>query len=329
MTAGVRYIVIFSITAIAVCAGYLVIERSSSASASHPVNKVIAAFNRHNTNAAPRVLDSAAIINDLRYLASDTCEGRYPGSPGHEKAVERIVTRMREAGLDSFNNTLIQEFPARKTNNSSTGKNIVGWIKGTKHPEKYIVITAHYDHLGIEGNSTYYGASDNASGTACLLALASYFKKDPQPCSLVFVAFDREEMGLEGSYRFIEELPPPLSLPAISMNLNLDMITRNDDREIFICGIYHYPELQYVADQVRDRTTLKVLTGHDRGGGHNDWTTQSDHFAFHRKKIPFLYLGVEDHPDYHRPTDSFDKIDRASYIETCNMIVLLTKLLKP
>jgi Zn-dependent M28 family amino/carboxypeptidase len=276
-----------------------------------------------------RILDSAAIINDLEYLASDTCEGRKPGSAGHASAVERIAYRMRVAGLDSFNNSLIDTFTAGKSwNKITTGKNIIGWIKGASYPEKYIVISAHYDHLGKIGPNIYYGASDNASGTACILAMAKYFRQHPLPCSLIFAAFDREESGIEGSFNFVDQLPPPLNLSNIRLNLNVDMIARNDNNEIFICGIHHSPSLIYAVKETQNKTNAKLLMGHDKGNVYENWTSQSDHFSFYKKSIPFLYIGVEDHVDYHKPTDTYDKINYSSYIENCNMVVLLVKTIK-
>lgn len=275
-----------------------------------------------------RILDSATIINDFRFLSSDTCEGRSPGSKGHEKAVERIVTRMRSIGLDSFSNSYLQTFEGKYVNRSIKGKNIIGSIKGTIYPEKYIAITAHFDHLGKIKDSVYYGASDNASGTACILAMAEYFKINPSPYSLIFVAFDREERGLEGSLHFVDNLPNSLKLSDIKLNLNVDMITRNDDNEIFACGLYHYPSLIYAVNEIQSQTNALLLMGHDKGKRYDNWTNMSDHFAFHQKKIPFLYFGVEDHIDYHRPTDTFDKTNFSVYIENCNMITQLTKLIK-
>lgn len=284
----------------------------------------------HKSSIVPfRILDSAAIMNDLAYLSSDTCEGRKPGSAGHERAVERILSRMRKAGLDSFNNSFIQPFTGRTWNKTRMGKNMIGWIKGTRYPENYIVISAHYDHLGIIGDSIYHGASDNASGTACILAMAEYFKQHPLPCSLIFAAFDREESGLEGSSHFIDSLPTPLLPSAIRFNLNVDMITRNDSNEIFVCGISHFPSLINVVEQLQKKTNAKILMGHDTGNGPDDWTWQSDHAPFFLRKIPFLYLGVEDHIDYHRPTDTYDKTNFNMYLENCNMIALLVKILKP
>lgn len=276
-----------------------------------------------------RLLDSAQIINDLRFLASDTCEGRRPGSDGHERAAERIVTRMREAGLDSFDNSLILPFQTLIKGKMIAAKNIIGWIKGTQHPEKYIVISAHYDHMGKIGDSTYYGASDNASGTACILAMARYFKQHPQPYSYIFAAFDAEETGLKGARYFTRHLPHPLQLSSIKFNLNIDMIVRNDNNEIFACGIYHYPSLKSVIRKIQPRTNTKILMGHDQGPGREDWTTLSDHYAFHVQGIPFLYFGTEDHIDYHRPTDTWNKIDLNNYIENCNMLTLLAMMIDP
>jgi Zn-dependent M28 family amino/carboxypeptidase len=145
---------------------------------------------------------------------------------------------------------------------------------------------------------------------------------------LIFAAFDREESGIEGSFHFVDHPPPPLNLADIRFNLNVDMIARNDNNEIFVCGIYHYPSFIYAVNEIQNKTNAKVLMGHDKGNIRNDWTDQSDHFAFYRKDIPFLYVGVEDHADYHKPTDTFDKINLSSYIENCNMIVVLTKVLK-
>ena len=324
-------IILIPVTVVILFLAYLTITRSSPKSSfPYPsLDKQRAALVNKSFVTPTRMLDSTAIVNDLKYLASDSCEGRGPGSAGHERAVERIMGRMREAGLDSFNNSLIQTFTGKLRNHTRTGKNIIGWIKGTRYPEKYIVISAHYDHLGKVGDTIYYGASDNASGTACLLAMAEYFKQDPLPCSLIFVAFDREETWMEGSFYFVDNLPSPLHLSDIRMNLNVDMITRNDSNEIFVCGIYHYPKLIYAVNEIQKKTNAKVLMGHDTGNGHDDWTYLSDHSPFHRKKIPFLYLGVEDHVDYHKPTDTYDKTNFSMYIENCNMIALLTKILKP
>jgi hypothetical protein len=277
-----------------------------------------------------RVLDSLQIINDLIYLASDSCEGRKPGTAGHTRAIELILARMRSAGVDSFGNALAQNFTGFNINGTAKGKNAVGWVKGAVYPGKYIVISAHYDHLGKALNgATYYGADDNASGAACLLALAKYFKQNPHPYSLIFAALDREETGLEGAYNFVHQLINMISIDNIKFNLNIDMIARSDSNEIFACGINHYPAFKYMIDETQYRTNVKLLMGHDAGGLRDDWTHQGDHSAFHEKNIPFLYIGVEDHADYHATTDTYDRINFNYYIENCNMVALIAQILRP
>jgi Zn-dependent M28 family amino/carboxypeptidase len=274
-----------------------------------------------------RLLDSLQVIKDLEYLASGLCEGRLPGSAGHAKAVDRIVARMRSAGIDSLDNSLTSTFLA---NANPRGINIAGWVRGTVFPEKYIVVTAHYDHLGKNATGEiYYGADDNASSVACLLSLAAYFKNNPHPYSIIFVALDKEETGLEGAYNFVQYLQTTNRLASVRFNLNLDMIARSDRNEIFACGIKKNPSFKYVIDEVQSNVNVKLLMGHDEGSGGDDWTNASDHSAFNQKGIPFLYIGVEDHPDYHQTTDTYQKINYSSYIENCNMIALMVKALKP
>lgn len=277
-----------------------------------------------------RILDSLQIISDLIYLASDTCEGRKPGTAGHTRAMELILARMRSASVDSLGNALVQNFTGFEINGTTVGKNIIGWVKGTIYPQKYIVISAHYDHLGKGLNDAiYYGADDNASGVACILALAKFFKQNPHPYSLIFAVLDREETGLEGAYNFVHQLTGTINIDNIKFNLNMDMIARSDSNEIFACGINHYPVFKYVIDETQYKINVKLLMGHDTGPFRNDWTHQGDHSTFHQKNIPFLYIGVEDHPDYHETTDTYDKINFSNYIENCNMAALMIQILKP
>jgi Zn-dependent M28 family amino/carboxypeptidase len=230
---------------------------------------------------------------------------------------------MRIAGVDSFNNSLVQTFTGNNVNGTRTGKNIVGWIKGAKEPTKFIVVSAHYDHLGKVDGNTFYGADDNASGAACLPALAKYFKAKGYPYSLIFVAFDREETGLEGAYNFVRDAKTITGNASMLMNINIDMLARSDKNEIYACGVNHFIQFKPLIEKVRNQTAVKLLMGHDYGSPMNDWTHQSDHYAFYKSGIPFIYIGVENHDDYHEPTDTFDKINITAYLENCNMVATL------
>lgn len=272
-----------------------------------------------------RVLDSSQIVDDLKVLSSTGYEGRAPGTKGHAKAVALIIKRMREAGLDSLSKEYTQFFNGRKINGTKEGKNVLAYIPGKKYPHEFIVVSAHYDHVGIVNGKIYPGASDNASGTAALFSLAKYFKEHPAGYSLMFIAFDREESGLEGSRYFIANSPVPGN--SIKFNLNIDMIARNPENEIFICGVRQNPALRSIVVNSQKQTNAHLLMGHDNNdqGKRNNWVNLSDHFPFHQKDIPFLYLGVEDHPDYHQPTDTWEKFDLSEYIENCNLVVTLVK----
>ena len=139
----------------------------------------------------------------------------------------------------------------------------------------------------------------------------------------MFAAFDAEERGLQGARAFF--VKPPVPQDRIALNVNLDMVSRSDKREIFIAGTYHYPDLKPPLEEIAKRAPITVLFGHDKpvavAGGVEDWTNQSDHGPFHAAKIPFVYFGVEDHADYHKPTDTADKINRGFFVDVAETIL--------
>lgn len=271
-------------------------------------------------------LDSTTLIHDLAYLSSEALEGRETGTPGNARARNYIAARFDSLQLHTLAGGRFQSFPVTSSKTPLTGQNVLALIPGTVHSDRYFVISAHYDHLGMRDGKIYYGADDNASGTACLLSLASYFKQHPPRHSIILASFDAEEKGLIGSRYFVQHLP--VDSTRVLLNINMDMVSRSDKREIYASGTYHYPFLQQYVDSIRPLTPVQVSFGHDKPtDGQNDWTNQSDHFPFHKAHIPYLYFGVEDHPDYHRPTDSFEKVDKEFYYRVCNMIQLLVGVL--
>jgi Zn-dependent M28 family amino/carboxypeptidase len=140
---------------------------------------------------------------------------------------------------------------------------------------------------------------------------------------MLFAAFDAEEEGLQGAKAFVgsARLPPK----QIAIDVNLDMVSRNDRSEIYAAGTFQSPWLTPILADIQHRAAVKILLGHDRprseAGGLDDWTTQSDHGAFADAGIPFLYFGVEDHADYHKPTDTADKISPKFFGDAADMIV--------
>ena len=167
--------------------------------------------------------DSSLLVHSIQEFSSDSMEGRETGEDGGLKAQNYIQQRYRQLNLLQFDSTYFHAFnfanPFKKS--KIKGVNLIGWIKGQTRPNKYMVISSHHDHLGIRNGEIYNGADDNASGISAMLESAAYFKKNPPMNSILFVAFDAEELGLEGAKYFVEN--PPISIDKILMNINLDM----------------------------------------------------------------------------------------------------------
>ncbi|UCS94687.1 M28 family peptidase [Echinicola marina] len=264
-------------------------------------------------------LDRKQLIADLKYLSSDELAGRAPLSPGSKKAQSYITERFSSLELSSQFSDYTQYFSFGEEEKVENAANIVAFIPG-EESEKIIVITAHYDHLGVKEGKIYNGTDDNASGTAALLALATYFSHKAPKHSMVFAALDAEERGLQGAKALVKDFP--FSLDQVLLNINMDMISRNDHNEIYAAGTRHYPELKVVLENASEGERVSLKFGHDLPNtGHDDWTNASDHAAFHAKGIPFVYFGVEDHADYHKDTDTFEKVNQDFYFNTVKLII--------
>lgn len=277
--------------------------------------------------AAPvsKIINSVQLLRDIETLSADAMQGRGIGAPGGAKAREYVLQRFQEAGIKPFKDSYLQPFEfTNRAGKKFNGVNVVGFVEGKKNKDKYIVVTAHYDHVGVQKGEIYNGADDNASGTSALFALAEYFKKNKPHHTIIFAAFDAEESGLRGARAFVEK--PPVAKESLILNLNMDMISRNDKNELYAVGTYSYPQLKPTLETVAKTARIKLLLGHDRPEqGSDDWTNQSDQGAFHAAKIPFIYFGVEDHKDYHKPTDDFQNIQPEFYVRAVETIIEAVK----
>ncbi|MES2307168.1 MAG: M28 family peptidase [Gemmatimonadota bacterium] len=268
------------------------------------------------------MLDSVALLSDVAAISADSMGGRAIGSLGSAKVRDFLAARFDALGLETVAPGRIHKVPVTSTSarlkDVKSGANIVGLIKGSAFPDQYIVVTAHYDHLGIgrpvNGDSIYNGADDNGSGTAALAILARHFLRVRPTHSIIFAAVDGEESGMWGSRFFVSA--PTVPLDQILLNVNLDMVGRNVNNELYAAGPGKYPLLTPLLEATVDCAPIHLTIGHDRAsaGPGNDWTGQSDQGAFHAKGIPFVYFGEEDHPDYHRPSDHADKLMPAFYV---------------
>jgi len=252
-------------------------------------------------------IDRNTLINDVQTLSSDSFEGRKTGSAGNFKAADYITNRFEKIGLKSYNENYKHPFIFRNRRNEQIkGINLIGYIKGKS--ERVIIISAHYDHVGINNSEIFNGADDNASGVAAILAIAKYFIENKTNNTLLFIAFDAEEMGLQGAYSFLNN--PPLTKELIKLNINLDMVSHNDKSELYAAGTFKTPAIKDIIQHADHHTGISIKFGHDQPDmGKDDWTMQSDHGPFAKENIPFLYFGVEDHVDYHKPSDDFENIN--------------------
>lgn len=279
-------------------------------------------FNCTNAQIPPikdSLFSKIALLKNIKTLSSDTFEGRRTGTNGALKTQKYIVNQFDSLQVLPLIKNYEQPFTFVDKRKTYFATNILGYIKGTEATEKYIVISAHYDHEGIKKGHIYNGADDNASGVSALFSFAEYFKNHPPKHSVILAAFDGEELGLQGSEFFINH--PIISLKDMVVNLNMDMISRSDTNELFAVGTPFSQTLQQIIINTKAPQNLKLVIGHDGINNEEDWTYASDQGSFHEKDIPFLYFGVEDHKDYHEPTDDYENIDSEFYIKAVETII--------
>ncbi len=263
-------------------------------------------------SAFPPPTDRATVqlMQRLSALSADSMEGRRAGSEGSRRARRWIVGQLTAMGVRPIGERYEQEvkLPVRE-GTDTLGANIVARIPGRSSGGATIVLSAHYDHLGVRNGVVFNGADDDASGCVTLLTIAERLVREPPLHDVVLAFFDNEEGGMHGSKTFVTSPPVPLS--RIAVDLSLDMVSRQDGQALWVSGTSHYPFLKPFAEAAVKSADITVRFGHDtkdlKPG--DDWTSSSDHVAFHSKGIPFLYLGVEDHADYHKVGDDADKVD--------------------
>ena len=259
-----------------------------------------------------------ALLTHLQTLSSDAYEGRKTGEKGNEKGRQYIIQQLESLGVSAFDSGYEDEFIFNRRDIEYKGKNVLAKIEGTAFPNKYIVISAHHDHLGkSKDGKIYNGADDDASGVSALFAFAEYLAKNPPKHSIILAAFDAEEMGLQGSKYFVEKMKDQ----DIVLNINMDMISRSAKDEIYVVGSRYNDNLKEMLSKFKNPTSTKLSQGHDGTDGKQDWTYSSDHGPFHRAEIPFLYFGNEDHPAYHKTTDDFDDITPQFYKNAVKIII--------
>jgi len=264
----------------------------------------------------------------LFIYASDEFEGRNTGEPGQKLAVEYLKNFYVTEGIESAigGDDYFQEVPAEWLNKNGRSKNlkdsenVVAFIKGTEKPDEIIVLSAHLDHEGIKNGKIYNGADDDGSGTVALLEIAQAFheasKNGIKPKrSILFLHVTGEEKGLLGSKYYVEN--PLFPIANHITNLNIDMIGRVDDRHkddpnyIYLIGSDKLSmELHNISEAVNKKyTNINLDYKYNDENDPNRFYYRSDHYNFAKSNIPIIFYFNGTHEDYHKHTDTPDKIN--------------------
>lgn len=221
------------------------------------------------------------------------------------QVLKKSLTNTPKSFSVNIENNFINKFEAQ---------NIVGFVKGTIEPDSFLVLTAHYDHLGGMGKDTYFpGANDNASGVALLLNIAKYYAQNPQKYSIAFILFSGEEAGLLGSKHFVEN--PLLILNRIKFLINTDLAGTGDDGITIVNASEFVKEFELMQQINNELKLLKTIN--PRGKAAN-----SDHYFFTEKGVPsFFFYTLGGIKAYH---DVFDKAETLPLNEQKDLFTLIT-----
>ena len=273
-----------------------------------------------------KTITAKELKNYLYVFAGDEFEGRNTGEPGQKKAAEFLKEQYQKMDIPSpiSKDDYFQEIPESYFRGGiKASENVLAFIKGTEKPDEIVVISAHYDHVGVDADGNIYnGADDDGSGTVSLLEIAEAFKKAKDngvgpKRSILFLHVTGEEKGLYGSKFYTEN--PLFPLENTVTNLNIDMVGRIDkDHEpedkqnyVYLIGSDRLSsDLHELSEKVNGKYTKLDLdyTYNDKNDP-NRFYYRSDHYNFAKHNIPIIFYFNGVHEDYHRPTDTPDKIE--------------------
>jgi len=279
---------------------------------------------------SPRVAYANTITaEDLKTMlyefADDKMQGRMTGEPGQKMAADYLKNFYLSQGITSPTNDddYFQEIPASyfgRSGKYNDSENVVAFIKGSEKPDEVIVISAHYDHVGMDGENVYNGADDDGSGTVAMLEIAEAFQKavnegNGPKRSILFLHVTGEEIGLFGSKFYTEN--PIFPLTNTVCNLNTDMIGRiapekeNNPNYIYLIGSDKLSqELHDVSEMVNEQyINLELDYTFNAENDPNRFYYRSDHYNFAKNNIPVIFYFNGVHEDYHQITDTPDKIE--------------------
>jgi len=291
-------------------------------------------------------------MRDVRYLASDALEGRGTGTAGNDSAAAYIARRfsslglspaftsadarlcVRTGGAPACDPRFVQAFVARSVAAAHAGlpgelptQNVAAVVRGTDPAlrEEYVLLGAHFDHLGRStfgaldpnaANAIHNGADDNASGTAAVIELARLLRRSPPKRSVIVVTFSGEELGLLGSQYFVDHSPVPLE--KVRAMLNFDMVGRMQGERLIVYGVATAQELSDIVTRANAVAPLTLTATGDGFGA-------SDHSSFYAKNLPVLHFFTNVHDDYHKATDDAEKVNAAGIARVVSVAERVTR----
>ena len=264
------------------------------------------------------------LMDNLYVYSSDYFQGRETGTLGQKRAIDFLQNFYTTSAIESADGTqnYLQPMTLFIKGKKVETENLASIIKGSEYPDEYIIITAHLDHIGIDKNGDINnGADDDGTGNVALLEMAEAFKQAEKEGfgpkrSLVFLHVTGEEKGLLGSKYYTEN--PLYPIKNTVANLNIDMIGRvNPKREtedpnyIYLIGSDKLSqELHDISEAVNDKyIQLELDYTYNDERDPNRFYYRSDHYNFAKKNIPVIFYFNGTHEDYHKPTDTADKIN--------------------
>ncbi len=273
------------------------------------------------------LITSEDLKANLTVIASDEMEGRDTGSKGQKKAGVYLIDQYKKNAIpypkgatSYFQNIPADYLNAKYHENLSDSENIWAFIEGSEKPEEIVVVSAHYDHVGVKNGEVYNGADDDGSGTVALVSIAKAFEKAKEEGngpkrSILILHMTGEEHGLHGS-RFYSE-HPLFPLANTITDVNIDMIGRRDEfhansnNYIYLIGSdYLSSDLYKICEDAnKNYVHLDIDYKYNDKSDPNRFYYRSDHYNFAKNGIPSVFLFNGTHEDYHKPTDEVSKIE--------------------
>ncbi len=274
----------------------------------------------------------------LYFLADDAMEGRMTGTNGINKAAEYLRNFYIDHGISSplEEKNYYQEIPADYFTGLSEpqpSQNVVAFIKGSEKPEEIIVLSAHYDHVGVKNEEVYNGADDDGSGTVTIMEIANAFQLavnngNRPKRSILILHVTGEEIGLYGSRYYTEN--PIFPLENTLCNLNVDMVGRigsekkGNDNYIYLIGSDKLSQgLHDLSEEVNQKyMNLEFDYTYNDDNDPNRFYYRSDHYSFAKNNVPVIFYFNGTHEDYHKPSDTPDKIEYELMAKRAKLIFL-------